>query len=59
MPRLGSFLREHDRIQLELITYPFPANVSRREADAVLRPVDSGEENLVGRKVGRLGVRCN
>jgi DNA-binding transcriptional LysR family regulator len=41
MPRLGEFLRGHDR---------------RREADVVLRPVDSGEENLIGRKIGRLGT---
>jgi DNA-binding transcriptional LysR family regulator len=27
-----------------------------READVVLRPVDSGEENLIGRKIGRLGT---
>src|SRR6266481_971335 len=49
MPRLGEFLRGHDHIQLEIITHPFPASVRRREADVVLRPVDSGEENLVGR----------
>jgi DNA-binding transcriptional LysR family regulator len=30
--------------------------VRRREADVVLRPVDSGEENLIGRKIGRLGT---
>src|SRR6185312_2522636 len=56
MPRLGPFLRAHDRIQLEIITHPYPASVRRREADVVLRPVDSGEENLIGRKVGRLGT---
>jgi len=56
MPRLGSFLRTHDHIQLEIITHPYPASVRRREADVVLRPVDSGEENLVGRRVGRLGT---
>jgi DNA-binding transcriptional LysR family regulator len=56
MSRLGPFLREHERIQLEIITHPFPASVRRREADVVLRPVDSGEENLVGRKIGRLGT---
>jgi DNA-binding transcriptional LysR family regulator len=56
MPRLSSFLREHDHIQLEIITHPFPASVWRREADVVLRPVDSGEENLVGRRIGRLGT---
>src|SRR5436190_14058648 len=56
MPRMGAFLREHDHLELEIITHPFPASVRRREADVVLRPVDSGEENLVGRKVGRLGT---
>lgn len=56
MPRLPSFLRVHDHIQLEIITHPFPASVRRREADVVLRPFDSGEENLVGRKIGRLGT---
>src|SRR3954465_9745867 len=39
MPRLERFLREHDRVQLEIITHPFPASVRRREADVVLRPV--------------------
>src|SRR6185369_15411751 len=56
MPKLGPFLRAHDHIQLEIITHPYPASVRRREADVVLRPVDSGEENLIGRKVGRLGT---
>jgi DNA-binding transcriptional LysR family regulator len=56
MPRLGMFLREHDHIQLETVTHPFPASVRRGEADVVLRPVNSGEENLVGRKIGRLGT---
>ena len=56
MPRMGAFLREHSHLQIEIITHPFPASVRRREADVVLRPVDSGEENLVGRKIGRLGT---
>jgi Transcriptional regulator len=56
MPRLGEFLRAHDHIQIEIITHPFPASVRRREADVVLRPVDSGEENLIGRRIGRLGT---
>ncbi len=56
MPRMGAFLREHSHLQLEVITHPFPASVRRREADVVLRPVDSGEENLVGRRIGRLGT---
>ncbi|WP_245313004.1 methyltransferase domain-containing protein, partial [Bradyrhizobium macuxiense] len=36
--------------------HPFPASVRRREADVVLRPVDAGEENLIGRRIGRLGT---
>jgi DNA-binding transcriptional LysR family regulator len=56
MPQMGAFLREHGRLQVEIITHPFPASVRRREADVVLRPVDSGEENLIGRKIGRLGT---
>jgi DNA-binding transcriptional LysR family regulator len=56
MPRLEPFLRDHDHIQLEIITHPFPASVRRREADVVLRPVDAGEENLIGRRIGRLGT---
>ena len=56
MPRMAPFLREHDKIELDIITHPFPASVRRREADVVLRPVDSGEENLIGRKVARLGT---
>src|SRR3954462_7966081 len=56
MPRLGEFLRAHDHIQIEIITHPVPASVRRREADVVLRPVDSGEENLIGRRIGRLGT---
>ena len=55
-PRLGPFLRAHNHIQLEIITHPFPASVRRREADVVLRPVDSGEENLIGRRIGHLGT---
>src|SRR5438270_2147493 len=56
MPRLPAFLSPHDHIQIEIITHPFPASVRRREADVVLRPVDSGEENLIGRRIGRLGT---
>jgi DNA-binding transcriptional LysR family regulator len=56
MPRMKNFLREHDHLQIEIVTHPFPASVRRREADVVLRPVDAGEENLVGRRIGRLGT---
>jgi DNA-binding transcriptional LysR family regulator len=30
--------------------------VRRREADLVIRITQPGDENLVGRKIGRLGV---
>ena len=33
MPRMGTILREHGHLQLEIITHPFPASVRRREAD--------------------------
>lgn len=56
MPHLTDFLDAHDQVQLEIITYPYPASVRKREADIVLRPVDSGEENLVGRRIARLGT---
>src|SRR6185369_5796943 len=56
LPRLAPFLRAHNHIQLELVTHPYPASVRRREADIVLRPFDSGEENLIGRRIGRLGT---
>ena len=56
MPRMAAFLDGHPHIELELITHPFPVSVRRREADIVLRIFEPGEENLIGRKIGRLGV---
>jgi DNA-binding transcriptional LysR family regulator len=56
MPRMAAFLDGHPHIELELITHPFPVSVRRREADIVLRILDPGDENLIGRKIGRLGV---
>jgi DNA-binding transcriptional LysR family regulator len=56
MPRLSAFLDGHPHIALELITHPFPVSVRRRDADIVLRLYDTGDENLIGRKIGRLGV---
>ena len=38
------------------MTESWPASVRRREADIVVRLYGPGEENLVGRKIGRLGV---
>jgi DNA-binding transcriptional LysR family regulator len=56
MPRMSKFLDSHRHIELDLITHPFPVSVRRREADIVLRVFDTGDENLIGRKIGRLGV---
>ena len=56
MPRMPAFLDSHPHIELELITHPFPASVRRREADIVLRLFEAGDENLIGRRIGRLGV---
>lgn len=56
MPRMSAFLASHQHIELDLITHPFPVSVRRREADIVLRVFETGDENLIGRKIGRLGV---
>jgi DNA-binding transcriptional LysR family regulator len=56
MPRLVTFLQDHPNIELELITHPFPVSVRKREADIVLRVFETGDENLIGRKIARLGV---
>jgi DNA-binding transcriptional LysR family regulator len=56
MPRVAKFLQDHPNIELELITHPFPVSVRKREADIVLRVFENGDENLIGRKIARLGV---
>jgi DNA-binding transcriptional LysR family regulator len=56
LPHLSGFLDRHPHIELDLITHPFPVSVRRREADIVMRVFDAGDENLIGRKIGRLGV---
>jgi len=56
MPHLTAFLDSHPDIEVEFVTHPFPASVRRRETDLVLRIYRSGDENLVGRKIARLGV---
>ena len=56
MPRMSAFLDSHRHIEIELITHPFPVSVRRGEADLVLRVFEAGDENLIGRKIGRLGV---
>lgn len=56
MPHLARFIQQHPDIEIELVTHPFPVSVRRREADIVLRIYQSGDENLVGRKIAKLGV---
>jgi len=56
MPHMSTFIQEHPHIAVELITHPFPVSVRKREADIVLRVYQPGDENLIGRKIARLGV---
>lgn len=56
MPHMTSFIATHPDVQIEFVTHPFPVSVRKREADIVLRVYQSGDENLVGRKIARLGV---
>lgn len=56
MPRMVGFQQDHPNIEIELITHPFPVSVRKREADLVLRVFESGDENLIGRKIARLGI---
>ena len=55
-PHLPAFREQFPGIELEFVTESWPASVRRREADLVIRLYGPGEENLVGRKIGRLGV---
>lgn len=56
MPHMASFIETHPDVQIEFVTHPFPVSVRKREADIVLRVYQSGDENLIGRKIARLGV---
>ena len=56
MGAIAEFNRRYPDILLEIRVDGWPASVRRREADIVLRLYGPGNENLVGRKVGRLGV---
>lgn len=56
MPHMATFIKMRPNIEIELVTHPFPVSVRRREADIVLRIYQSGDENLTGRKIARLGV---
>jgi DNA-binding transcriptional LysR family regulator len=53
---LASFYEEFPSLNLEIRVSGWPASVRRREADIVLRLFGPGEENLVGRRIGRVGV---
>jgi DNA-binding transcriptional LysR family regulator len=56
MPHMASFVENHPDVQIEFVTHPFPVSVRKREADIVLRVYQTGDGNLVGRKIARLGV---
>jgi DNA-binding transcriptional LysR family regulator len=53
---VAEFNRRYPEITLEIRVDGWPASVRRREADIVLRLFGPGHENLVGRKVGRIGA---
>jgi DNA-binding transcriptional LysR family regulator len=53
---MAAFIASHPHIQVEFVTHPFPVSVRKREADLVLRIFQGEDENLVGRKIARLGV---
>ena len=56
LAHLSSFYEEFPSLNLEIRVSGWPASVRRREADIVLRLFGPGEENLVGRRIGRVGV---
>jgi len=56
VPHLNEFHEKFPALELEFMTEAWPASVRRREADILVRLYGPGEENLVGRKIGRLGV---
>lgn len=56
MPHMTEFNTRHPQIEIEFVTDAWPASVTKREADIVIRLYGPGEENLVGRKVARAGV---
>jgi DNA-binding transcriptional LysR family regulator len=56
MPHMPEFQRSHPHIELDFITHPYPVSVRRREADILMLVGQPGGENLVGRRIGRVGV---
>ena len=56
MPYLGELAERHPGIEIELVNEIAQVSVKRRDADVVIRPYGPGRENVVGRKIGRIGV---
>lgn len=55
---LARFRRRYPDITLEVVIDNRMLNLTRREADVALRPARNPDENLVGRKIGRLVSRA-
>lgn len=56
MPHMAAFHAQYPELEIEFVTDAWPASVTRREAEIVIRLYGPGEENLVGRKIARAGV---
>lgn len=56
MPYLAEFEERHPGIEIEIVNEVTQVSVKRRDADIVIRPYGPGRENVVGRKIGRIGV---
>ncbi|NIJ42528.1 DNA-binding transcriptional LysR family regulator [Parvibaculum indicum] len=56
MPYLGELAERHPGVEIELVNEISQVSVKRRDADVVIRPYGPGRENVVGRKIGRIGV---
>src|SRR5262245_41615573 len=57
MPYLAEFRALNPAMQMEIVINNTFLNLTRREADVVVRPSNIVPENLVGRRVGRLSER--
>ncbi|HJK97866.1 MAG TPA: LysR family transcriptional regulator [Polyangiaceae bacterium LLY-WYZ-14_1] len=56
MPDLVRFSREYPGIELRLVASYENLSLTRREADVAIRATQKPQENLIGRKVARLGL---
>jgi DNA-binding transcriptional LysR family regulator len=54
-PHFAAFRRLHPGIQLQVVISNSVFNLNKREADVAIRPTNSPPENLVGRRLGRVG----